>query len=343
MRVCVVTLFGLLQAQEIPFKKSPSQKSFMGKLYTSWISRCLYLRRKWYRFVLPIAAVGLLISWCTPVGYGAEHAVAGHPSVSLRFTPESEGRRQLLVENGDGIEWRLRAPERVFCDEGVLVGHDTWRVVQTPVSTPVSWSNPSDGSWRFERKNRDDTQNGIVEHSIDYQFQIDPKPYGALLTLSVKNTGEEALHNIVGHICLGALSAPFRDPSFQRIYVRVDGEFVNLQKTDRGSDPIRAHYRVRGFPAIKIFDSPDHRFWGGPSSEQIDNGLILTLAESKQRGVALWFDPANEVFQNSDENNMCIHSDPFFGDLEPGSSKQVQGKLILFNGSLAEFETTFLD
>jgi hypothetical protein len=217
------------------------------------------------------------------------------------------------------------------------VGHDIWRV-----DSPVAWSNPSEGAWSFERKNLDDTNNGVVKHAIDYQLQIDPKPYGALLTLSVKNTGDKTLHNIVGHICLGHLSPPFRDPSFQRSYVRVDGEFLNLEKTDRGSNPIRAHYRVRGFPPIKLFNHPDNRFWGGPSPEQTDNGLILTVTETRRQAVALWFDPASEVFQNSDDPNMCIHSDPYFGDLEPGASNQVQGKLILFDGNLAEFENTFL-
>ncbi|MDA0345854.1 MAG: hypothetical protein O3C43_01050 [Verrucomicrobia bacterium] len=272
------------------------------------------------------------------IGHGADRDTTSQKgSVGLRFTPEPEGRRQIMVESRDGsFRWRLRAPERIFCDEGVLVGHDIWRV-----HTPVSWSNPGEGVWLFERNNKDDTA-GAVKHSIDYQLQIDPMPYGALLTLSVKNTGEEALHNIVGHICLGHLSDPFRDPSFQRSYLRLDGEFRSLQETNRGSDPIRAHYRVSGFPAIKLFNNPDNRFWGAPSPEQADSGLILTLSESKENLVALWFDPAGEVFQNSDEPNMCIHSDPFFGDLQPGSSKEVQGKLILFNGTLSEFETKFL-
>lgn len=282
----------------------------------------------------PFGVIALFILLISLFGFGADHS----NSVSLGFTPEPEGRRQILVESSDGSsQWRLRAPERIFCDEGVLVGHDIWRV-----DTPVAWSNTSEGTWSFERKNRDDTKNGVVKHAIDYQLQIDPKPYGALLTLSVTNTGDETLHNIVGHICLGHLSPPFRDPSFQRSYVRVDGEFLSLGITDRGTNPIRAHYRVRGFPAIKIFNNPDNRFWGGPSPEQTDNGLILTLTESRQQGVVLWFDPASEVFQNSDEPNMCIHSDPYFGDLEPGASNQVQGRLILFDGSLAEFESIYL-
>ena len=75
---------------------------------------------------------------------------------------------------------------------------------------------------------------------------------------------------------------------------------------------------------------------------QADNGLILTQSRIRTHIVALWFEPASELFQNSDEPNMCIHSDPTFGDLTPGASVQVKGRLIIFNGTLNDFKNVFL-
>ena len=36
---------------------------------------------------------------------------------------------------------------------------------------------------------------------------------------------------------------------------------------------------------------------------------------------------------------MCIHSDPVFGDLRPGQAVGVDGRLVLFDGTLDEFAT----
>lgn len=260
------------------------------------------------------------------------------PESPVHFTPEAQGRRQISVRSlKDGYEWRLRIPERVFCDEGVLVGHDIHRV-----HTPVRWKKADEGSWLYSRANVADTARKSPPLKIEYSLRIVPRRFGADLLVSVKNTGDRTLHNVTGHVCLGHMSAPFRDPGYRRTFILHHGQYLNLAKTQRGSNPIRAHYRVRDRSPIKLFDNPANRFWGPLSPEIADNGLILTQSREKTEVVALWFEPAAEVFQNSDEPNMCIHSDPAFGTLEPGSSAQVKGRLIFFHGSLKEFEASFL-
>ncbi|MHC4993633.1 MAG: 3-keto-disaccharide hydrolase [Planctomycetota bacterium] len=258
-------------------------------------------------------------------------------SSPFTFTPEAEGRREMTVRTTDGpFEWRLRIPERVFCDEGVPVGHDIFRV-----HGPVKWNDGEPLS--FSRDNLEDTPRQSVPISLQYGLCVLPQPYGAELVLWMKNTGAKPITNLTGHVCLGHLSDAFRDPSYERVFVRRDGAFLGLQDTDRGRDPIRAHYRVKDQRPIKIFDNPDNRFWGGLSREVVDNGLILTRSKDGRRLIALWFENANEVFQNSDEPNMCIHSDPNFGDLAPGERVERKGRLILFEGGLDEFANEYLD
>jgi len=270
-------------------------------------------------------------------GWSVDPVPDSHESVaeggSFHFVPEANGRRQLWINSPDGaLRWRLRVPERVFCDEVVLVGHDIHRVL-----APVQWSRSDRGVLSYARTNNEDL-NRTARNEIGYSVRIAPKPYGADITLIFRNDSERALHNVVGHVCLSHLSTRFRDPHYDRTYIRREGSFLNLVETDRGSDPIRAHYSVRGYPAIKIFDNPGNRFWGPLSREEADDGLILTRSVDGTQLAALWFSPASELFQNSDEPNMCIHSDPFFGDIEPGQSKSVDGKLIIFSGSLEQFE-----
>jgi hypothetical protein len=258
------------------------------------------------------------------------------------FTPEAEGRREMNVRTTDGkFEWRLRIPERVFCDEGVPVGHDIFRV-----HGPVTWTPEDkleDGvTLAFDRDNLEDTPRKAVPISLSYGLRVLPKPYGAELVLTMKNTGAKPITNLTGHVCLGHLTGAFRDPNFERVFVRRGGAFLSLKETDRGKDPIRAHYRVKDQLPIKVFDNPDNRFWGGLSREVVDDGLILTRSKDGERLVALWFENASEVFQNSDEPNMCIHSDPCFGDLAPGEMVERKGRLILFEGGLEAFEKEYL-
>ena len=263
---------------------------------------------------------------------------AGSKGSPFKFTPEAEGRRQVFIEAVDhDFKWRLRIPERVFCDEGVLVGHDI-----RAVHTPVQWTREENGVLVYRRSNRDDTARGKQAREIEYELRITPASFGASLRLVFKNVGKETLHNLTGHVCLGHRSPPFRDPEYQRSYIRREGDFLNLGETDRGSDPIRTHYRIKDHQAIKIFDNTTNRFWGPLSPEIADSGLILTRSTEGDYLAALWFDPAAELFHNCDDSNMCIHSDPTYGDLAPGASVTVEGRLILFQGSLEEFESQYL-
>lgn len=271
--------------------------------------------------------LGVPVAWQAGQGFVTEELVV---------LPEEAGRRQLwLLREGEEPAWRLRIPERMFSDQAVLVGHDIRQV-----HTPVRWDRQGD-AWFYRRQNREDLPSGTPRFPIEYRVGAEPAAEGIQLTLTVKNLGREVLHNVVGHICLGHLKESFRDPRYERTYLRAGGRFLNLRETDRGPDPIRAHYRVQRYRPIRLFATGRNPFWGPLSPEQADNGLILTRSQDGKGLVALWFEPASELFQNSDEANMCIHSDPVFGDLSPGSSATVTGRIVLFEGSLAEFERQY--
>ena len=252
------------------------------------------------------------------------------------MTPEEEGRRQIgLAIESKALQWRLRIPERMFSDETVLVGHDIHRV-----QTPVQWRQEADG-FVFCRTNTDDGQ-GKRGFIVEYTVRLEPEVDGVNIEFTVQNKGESALRNVVGHVCLGHQSEAFRDPNYERTYIRSDGQFLSVGDTDRGEDPIRTHYLVKDMSPIKIFNNPRNKFWGGLSDAVADNGLILTRSRNGKKLVAMVFEPASELFQNSDDRNMCLHSDPNFGDLQPGSSATVKGKIILFNGDLSDFERLHL-
>ncbi len=265
----------------------------------------------------------------------ALHLVAGSED-SFSFRPEEEGRREIWISNAaQEILWRLRMPERMFCDEAMLVGHDIREVY-----APVEWEQDGN-AWVYIRTNPMDFPASKHDYPVEYAVRVEPVSDGLSAQMTVKNLGDTTLQNVVAHICLGHRSDRFRDPGYERTFILNGGKFLNLKESHRGGDPIRARYAVKGNEPIQFFQRA-MQFWGPLSEEKADNGLILTRSQAGEEIVAFWFDPASELFQNSDERNMCIHSDPTFGDLEPEQAVTRQGRIIFFKGDLGAFQEQYL-
>lgn len=265
----------------------------------------------------------------------ASYLVAGSED-NFSFQPEEEGRREIWIFNeAKEILLRFRIPERMFCDEAILVGHDIREVY-----APVEWEQDGN-AWVYKRTNPMDFPASQHDYPVEYAVRLEPVADGLSAQITVKNLGDTTLHNVVAHICLGHRSDRFRDPGYERTFILSGGKFLNLKESHRGGDPIRAHYAVKGNEPIQHFQR-ETQFWGPLSEEKADNGLILTQSLAGDEVVAFWFDPASELFQNSEERNMCIHSDPIFGDLKPGQAVTRQGQVIIFKGDLGTFQKQYL-
>ena len=68
-----------------------------------------------------------------------------------------------------------------------------------------------------------------------------------------------------------------------------------------------------------------------------DLPVAVVVSNDAERLVAMtWFDDTLSMVGNP--RHPCFHADPKFPDLAPGEQASIRGKLIFFNGPLAEFE-----
>jgi hypothetical protein len=223
-----------------------------------------------------------------------------------------------------GATWRLRFPERVLADPAILLvdHHDA----------PVTWTGTPAGGFSA----------AASASQIRFQADIEPAATGLALAFTIENRGSDTLRNVAGHICLSHDRAErkgnerFADTKWERSYIVSKGKLVNLNSIDRGGPPggIRSHYLVAGAAPISFF--PTQPFWGKLSQEHATEPWIAGTSVSGAWTVALWWEKATELFQNSDQSNRCIHSDPSFGDMKPGATVTVRGALDLVRGTPAE-------
>jgi hypothetical protein len=163
------------------------------------------------------------------------------------------------------------------------------------------------------------------------------------LSLRVTNTGSTPLANVAAHVCLshdyGDHAETYADPGHERSLVVIGGKPVCLTAIQTRK---RAHYRVRGGRPIRMLtDGPFKEFWGPLAPETVDLPLIAGASASGRFLVGLAWGDAVEVLQNGDAGNRCLHVNPAFGDLAPGGSREVRGRVYFLRNDVAALVRRF--
>ena len=143
------------------------------------------------------------------------------------------------------------------------------------------------------------------------------------LELHIKNGSNEDLANITLQTCafLRAIEE-FADFTHDNKFVHVpETGWIGMSKAaarETGRQPYRVGWRNRGNP---VADLP----------------VAVALSNDAERLVAMtWFDDTLSLVGNP--RHPCFHADPKFPDLAPGEKASIHGKLIFFEGPLAEFD-----
>ncbi len=256
------------------------------------------------------------------MGVGAGLASADQPLPWIPLGVENpQGRVVFVVAREPHCRWRLRVPERVLADpKQLLVDHH---------GVPLQWQ------WRKPKTLIGTSTPG--QAPVALRVEIRPQPWGLQLRMKVTNTSAQKLENVVAHVCLSHdyANGPirFRDPQAKRSFVVTSQGLRSLAQLGVG---LRSHFRVQGQQPIGFFSSPErpeYVFWGrGLRPQVVQEPWICGTDRSGRWSVSVFWDQAAEVFQNGDQPNRCIHSDPNFGDLEPGASAVRVGGVMLIRG-----------
>jgi hypothetical protein len=161
----------------------------------------------------------------------------------------------------------------------------------------------------------------------------------AELELKVTNTGDAPARDVRGHVCLH-LPPVFQHEDAREVFIFQDGEpleFSDLATRDgyRASRVwVRSPAGAPG-PQKRIGIQRSSPLFSSSRQLADDGVIVVRSADGRWTLGTLWQD-AHIVFHNMLSGQQCIHSNPGFGDLSPGSQATRRGWLVLVEGGPQE-------
>jgi predicted GH43/DUF377 family glycosyl hydrolase len=265
-------------------------------------------------------------------GYGAT-GIGTAVASALRAAPRRGMCHVRITAAEVPAAWDLRVPEGLSCDEGAFKLHH-W--------PEVDWHGPDDQGRIWHEWQTNDEDFAVISswdraeefgirfiQGVHYRVIIGHVEHGLALRVTVRNLSERTLHNVVAFPCLGHPTPNFRDEAMERTFIVTAAGLTALADTDRGTgDPIRTHYIVEGMRPMRFVGVP---FWGEPSATRAAAGAILRTSACGRFTVGTSWEAVCELFHNEDAHH-CIHSVPTLGDIEPGDTRTVRGRIVLVEG-----------
>jgi predicted GH43/DUF377 family glycosyl hydrolase len=269
-------------------------------------------------------------------GYGGS-GIGTALSTPLRATAAKGPCLVHLTSDWIDAQWILKIPEGLLCEEGIFKIHDH------PV---LDWHGPDANGmiwheWEALEVDLEIMRKGHLTarekvpflSGIRYRVILKPDLNGLNLRLTLINQSANTFHNVTGFPCLSAQSESFHDPTLSRTWIQTAAGLTSLDQTGRGTiDSHRTHYLIEGATPINHYGE---FFWGKPSSTLATRGVILRSSRDGRFTIGLGWDSVSEIFQNEDAHH-CLHSLPAFGDLLPGQTQTVCGRIVLAEGGPEE-------
>jgi hypothetical protein len=265
-------------------------------------------------------------------GYG-KTGIGTAVSSPLRANAVKGHRELSIVAHQAKAHWTLRLPEGVSCDQGSFLTH---------YHPTVDWNGPDQDGTLWHEWQADDEDLEILNDNKNvvrlglkfirglwYRALVTHSENGLDLKFTAKNTSAATLNNISGIVCMGYPNENFQDPELERTFISVEGGLTHLAETDRGTgNPCRTHYLVEGRNPIR-HHAPV--YWGDLSRTIADTGAIIRTSLCGKYTLGTAWETVSEIWDNQD-SHACIHSNLSLGDLEPGETRSVKGRIVFVPG-----------
>jgi len=266
-------------------------------------------------------------------GYGAT-GIGTATAAPLRALATVGPCRLRVQAPEPGFTWDYRLPEGVACDAGLFKSH------AQPV---LDWNGPTaDGvlwhEWQTDRQHRAEVSAEPMYRDagldflmgLRYRVIVRHTEFGLAVSFTATNLSDRVFGNVTAFPCLASRSAEFFDEALGRTWIEGEAGLTRLAETDRGTgEAVRTHYHVRGqWPMGVCLES----FWGRASATEATGGAIVRSSADGRWTVGTSWQRVCEIFHNEDQAHHCIHSVPTLGDLAPGQTKTVHGRVVFVEG-----------
>ena len=179
---------------------------------------------------------------------------------------------------------------------------------------------------------------------IRVEFSAVPDAVGLKLRYVLTNLSQAPLKRVLLHTCIPTTDAPAFFPGFtespvhesgttgnymgfyDRTFLWSNGQRFAVAHTEKGGEEIHLSFMYEDRPAISWA-------WWKNGEETFDVPLIAIQSNDGQFTAALGFETAEWASCNGGDERACFHLFPSFGDLPPGSSREVKGCFYLMRGT----------
>ncbi len=288
-----------------------------------------------YRIIRIGLVVGILLMSC-------EGLPGVDPSPQSDFPVlKTDGTQYVVVQNKDlDAEWLLRLPE-------VVATNDAYYMVWERIA--VKWNSYGDGEIGYEWKQSPEWLQRAqryteivhlpVRSGIGVAVRMRPSLKRIDMSIALTNFTDKLLEDVWSEGgCFAAHSQHFFDDDASHSYIKTAQGPTQLSQTDR-SQKVRCRYAFEPkWYDTQIFKTMEW-FWGR-SDVRPASAMVAAVATDDRGAVGIGYDHARAVWQNSDSQHHCMHSEPYFGTLQPGQTVERRG-VILFGQTVPELFQRF--
>lgn len=218
-------------------------------------------------------------------------------------------------------------------------GCRNWQVV--PNAAKGVWSTSHNWDWK-----EDGTfgSAGRVAENIVYRFEMRPQTDMLEMRVTILNRGRETLEDLYCGMCVDIRrNGLMYDPALARSHVSVDGRPVPMNRTDvAGSHGgVMPVYFLRGTTAAnRSLPEALTSYGWAVSPTEVDSPLTAVVSTDGTWTVGAWFWPCSNVTGNGKLPFYgCIHSNPTFGTVRPGTAATAVGRLYAARGGMQDVWT----
>lgn len=210
----------------------------------------------------------------------------------------------------------LDFPEAIFTNQGLLF------LSHINPAAPAVYPDWPTAEWRK------------IERGVAFERTL---PNGVSFGGSVTKASETTV-SLELHITNGA-AQPLKDITLQTCaFLRAIKEFSEFTRDNKF-----VHVSDKGWTrygeatALPAGSGPYRVGWRKSGKLLADWPVLVTVSNQAERLVAMSWQK-HTLSMVSNPNHPCMHADPQFKDLEPGERASIRGKIVFFEGKLAEFD-----
>jgi hypothetical protein len=206
------------------------------------------------------------------------------------------------------------------------------------------WKVQDDGSFGYDLDCP-----GNREHPLRVQVRLRAIDDSRLnLTASLHNLSERYYTHCWADVCLLFKHAPrYADSRGERCILHTAQGLVPAERWPRTvretswSPQVQA-YRLQGFDVPYPYGVVQGLALWSVSPAPVQSGCVMMARDDGQWHIGLAWDRVGSVAHNADEEHHCIHSDPWFGTVPPGSTVTRRGVLLFIEGAAEDLLGRYL-